>query len=272
MSYSHFREQIQSAQPDNSLFSVRPADTRKQTALTTCHDYTSVQLFSSTIPEGFGEDCGLILPTLGTCDSPAVGPNSFLFQPLPAEHYQVRSGVFNALDCEFLSSLTPKIRLFLKERRDVKLEDVASLADCWASAHNAYPKDSTSLRPKKLPPRAMPPSKQIVSSPKKPAASTVKCHNCGEEGHIRPRCPKNPRALKDHLTTTTPQYTIGFYIIDGSVPFFTVTSTINGSRASTIIRDTGCFCVVVSEEVTVRASIKLAIPLVGNIPGINDPR
>ncbi|KAK8396596.1 hypothetical protein O3P69_004936 [Scylla paramamosain] len=31
---------------------------------------------------------------------------------------------------QFLSSLTPELRLFLKERRDVKLEDVASLVDC----------------------------------------------------------------------------------------------------------------------------------------------
>ncbi|KAK8396030.1 hypothetical protein O3P69_005247 [Scylla paramamosain] len=74
--------------------------------------------------------------------------------------------------------------VFSRERRDVKLEDVASLADCWVSAHNVYPKDSTYLRPKKLPPRDMPPSKQIVSPPAKPAVSTVRCHNCGEEGQI----------------------------------------------------------------------------------------
>ncbi|KAK3870905.1 hypothetical protein Pcinc_023931 [Petrolisthes cinctipes] len=28
-------------------------------------------------------------------------------------------------------------------------------------------------------------------------SSVIRCHNSGEEGHIRPRCPKSPRALKD---------------------------------------------------------------------------
>ncbi|KAK8386995.1 hypothetical protein O3P69_017974 [Scylla paramamosain] len=81
------------------------------------------------------------------------------------------------------------------------------------------------------------------------AVSTVRCHTCGEEGHIRPRCPRNPRAFKDPLTTTTPQYKVGFCMENRTVPCFTMAGTISGSWASTIIRYTGCSGIVVSEEV-----------------------
>ena len=73
------------------------------------------------------------------------------------------------------------------------------------------------------------------------------CHNCGKAGHIRPHCPKNPGAFKDG-TTATPPYKVGFCIEDHKVPNLSVTETINGSWSSSIIRNTGCSGVVVSEE------------------------
>ena len=40
---------------------------------------------------------------------------------------------------QFMSSLSPKLRLFIKERRPAKLKETIQLVDYWASAHKAYP-------------------------------------------------------------------------------------------------------------------------------------
>ena len=137
------------------------------------------------------------------------------------------------------------------------------------------------------------------------------CHNCGQAGHIRPRCPKNTRAFKDATTTTIP-YKVRFCLEGHKLPNISVTGTINGFWSSSIIRDTGCSGVVVSEEAlpdidpslcpkvqvadylgrinefpvvkcylqcpfytdwtdAVRVPIKFASALVGNIPGVQDP-
>ena len=44
---------------------------------------------------------------------------------------------------QFLASLTPDLRLFIKERRTTTLKEAVRLADDWASARNAYPKSSS---------------------------------------------------------------------------------------------------------------------------------
>ncbi|MPC39493.1 hypothetical protein E2C01_033031 [Portunus trituberculatus] len=133
--------------------------------------------------------------------------------------------------------------------------------------------------------------------------STVKCHNCGEGGHIRPRCPKNPRAFNRDGTSTL---TVGFCLGDKEVSKSTycVAGTINGSSTSTVLRDTGCSSLVVSEEALpdvtvydyvgradqfpvvkcyltcpycdgwaddVRAPIKFATVLLGDFPGTRKP-
>lgn len=220
---------------------------------------------------------------------------------------------FMVLD-QFLSSLTPELRLFVKERRTTKLQDAVQLADDWASAHNAYPKtrDNTRTGGRHAPSVAFAQKTPASSSEKRPSAVT--CHNCGEEGHIRPRCPKNPRAFKDRPSSTSqyPQYKVGFCMTDRCVPNFSATGTINGSWSSSIIRDTGCSGVVISEEAlpdvdpslcpkacvsdylgridefpvvrcylrcpfytgwtdAIRAPIKFASALIGNIPGARNP-
>ena len=146
---------------------------------------------------------------------------------------------------QFLSSLSPELRLFIKERRPAKLKEAIQLADDWASAHNAYPKVSSYNISKKISPRSS--TFQSLLSFRSQTPSTMTCHNCGETGHIRPRCPKNFRAFKDG-TTTTPTYTVGFCLEVHKVLNFSVTVTINVSWSSSIIRDTRCSGVVVSEE------------------------
>ena len=210
---------------------------------------------------------------------------------------------FMILD-QFLASLAPELRLFVKERLPKTLAEATQLADNWASAHNSYSKYRFDPSGKKY--------KSTPSSPKPPpkASPVVKCHQCGEEGHIRPRCPKNPRAFKDG--TTTPRHEVRFCWEAPRVPNYRVSGTINGSWTSFIIRDTGCSCIVVAEDVlpdadvthcrkvylsdylgrtdafpvvrcylrcpyfvgwadAVRAPIKFASVLIGNVPGARDP-
>lgn len=210
---------------------------------------------------------------------------------------------------QFLSSLTPELRLF-KERRTTNLKEAIQQADDWASAHNSYFKAFSSNHPKKLFPHYTTSHKSQASPTYRPTSSTVKCDNCGEEGNIRPRCPKNPRGFKDQASAT-PQYKVGFCLGDRCVPSFSVTGTINGSWSSSIIRDTRCSGSVVPEEVlpdvdlslcpkvqmsdylghvdefpvvrcyfrcpfytgwtyAVREPIKFGSALVGNIPGVRD--
>lgn len=81
-----------------------------------------------------------------------------------------------------------------------------------------------------------------------PGWATVKYHQWGEYGHIRSGCPKNPHVTKDGESAKQLQK-VGFCVGDKSVPNFSVSGTIIGSWTSNIIWDTGCFCVVVSEDV-----------------------
>ncbi|XP_076062497.1 uncharacterized protein LOC143037823 [Oratosquilla oratoria] len=219
---------------------------------------------------------------------------------------------FMILD-QFLSSLHPDLRAFIKERRPSTLTEAIRLADDWTSAHPNLPRTSIPnakkfSRPPK-PPKVTTATPNPSSGRKDPPPLT--CHGCGEIGHIRPRCPRNPRTFKEGTSTTQP-YKVGFCLSDRTVPHFQASGTINGAWVSTIIRDTGCSCVVVSDEMlpdidvpsckkvyvadylgrvdafplvscylrcpyyegwtdVVRAPIKFASVLIGNVPGVKDP-
>ncbi|XP_050715223.1 uncharacterized protein LOC126997995 [Eriocheir sinensis] len=217
---------------------------------------------------------------------------------------------------QFLTNLAPDLRIFIKERRPKHLPDAVRLADDWSSARNAYPKASSPNS--RDPSKAASPTKSSESSPgdsaktsAQPSTATLRCHQCGEEGHLRPRCPKNPRAFKD-VEPAKPSFQVGFCLSDKSIPKFSVSGTINGSWSSNIIRDTGCSCVIVSEDLlpdvdvescpkvsladylgrvdkfpvvrchlscpyftgwteVVRAPIKFVGALIGNVHGVRDP-
>ncbi|KAK3887702.1 hypothetical protein Pcinc_008187 [Petrolisthes cinctipes] len=74
---------------------------------------------------------------------------------------------------QFLSSLSPELRLFIKERRPDKLVEAARLADNWASARNFYPKSSSPNSKRKT---FKPPStsqSEATKIPVKTSSSTV---------------------------------------------------------------------------------------------------
>ena len=118
------------------------------------------------------------------------------------------------------------------------------LADDWSSARHAYPRSYHAPAAHREPPRKETPS-DSSPQPTDASTSTFKCHQCGEAGHIRPRCPKNPRAFKDGSSSTV---RVGFCWEARQPSGYCVAGTINGSRAPTILRDTGCSSLIVSEE------------------------
>ena len=63
-----------------------------------------------------------------------------------------------------MSSLSPELRLFIKERRPAKLKEAIQLADGWASIHNAYPKVSSYKNSKKISPRPSAAPQSLLSS------------------------------------------------------------------------------------------------------------
>ncbi|XP_076034215.1 uncharacterized protein LOC143021003 isoform X2 [Oratosquilla oratoria] len=210
---------------------------------------------------------------------------------------------------QFLSSLHPDLRPF-KERRPSTLTEAIRLADDWTSAQPTLPRTSV-LNAKKF--SRLPKVTTVLpnSSIGRKDPPPLTCHGCGEIGHIRPRCPRNPGTLKEG-TSATQLYKVGFYLSDRRVPHFQASGTINGAWVSSIIRDTGCSCVVISDEMlpdidvpsckkvyiadylgredafplvscylrcpyyerwrdVVRAPIKFACVLTGNVPGVKDP-
>ena len=228
---------------------------------------------------------------------------------------------FVVLD-QFLASLSPDLRLFIKEQEVTCLTTAVEKADTWASAHNAYPKQNTSgsagkfssLSSKNPTGSGSKAKDDITTSSRNDRWTThakIKCYNCGEEGHVRSRCPKNPRAFKTEPDAPS-KYKIGFCMSNRTPLDYSTAGTINGSWTSTIIRDTGCNCVIVSEEAlpdsdisscpkvrvedflgresefpvvrcyincpyyvgwidAVRAPMKRSSVLIGNVPGAKDP-
>lgn len=216
---------------------------------------------------------------------------------------------FIVLD-QFLASLSPDLRLFIKEQQISNLATAVEKADNWASARNAYPIASPSNNPMGAPSHISnkSPSLRRKENPT-PNPPRTRCFNCGDEGHLRNRCPMNPRAFKDEINS---KFKVGFCMSDSSPSKYTVPGTINGSWSTTFLRDTGCDGVVVSEEAlpdadisscpkvlvedylgvvkefpivrcmlrcpyyegwvnAIRAPIKRCSVLIGNIPGAREP-
>ena len=135
---------------------------------------------------------------------------------------------------QFMTSLPNDVRLFVKEHDKLDPKEMARLADNYASAHKTYPRES---KGKTL-------DRPVVKSEGKAESTKVvvqgrKCFSCGASDHLRNKCPKNPAAERANINNVN--------MYEGRAPMGC--GTINGSRVSTILRDTGCSGVVVSEEV-----------------------
>ncbi|XP_070000736.1 uncharacterized protein [Penaeus vannamei] len=215
---------------------------------------------------------------------------------------------FMLLD-QLMSSISPDLRVFVKEHNVSSLADAVSLSDNWSSAHSAYSRSFQSSEQGK---RSVAPKPQTpVQSALRRDFSSVKCHGCDNIGHIRSRCPKNPLAYKQYHPI--PTHKVGFCLSDRENSKFMTAGTVNGAWVSTVLRDTGCTCVIVSHKVlpdvdlsradlvgiedylgqvdyfpktkcylncpyfkgwidVMRAPIKFCSVLIGNVPGVYSPK
>ena len=146
---------------------------------------------------------------------------------------------------QFMASVSPDIRLFIKERNVIALPEVVKLADNWSMARGGRSKRTSDCKPKPK----ISESKFDASTIRKPRDfSKVKCHGCGELGHIKPQCPKNPLSYANS-NSRTGHVNIHFCLDDTKPREFMSCGTVNGSHVSTILRDTGCSCIIVADEV-----------------------
>ena len=89
---------------------------------------------------------------------------------------------------QILSNCPHDLRIFLKERDFDTSVKLAEAADRFRGAHMGDKKF------KKAPRQTV--TKGKSEGEKISVSSNVICHECGESGHIRPKCPKNPRNFK----------------------------------------------------------------------------
>ena len=162
---------------------------------------------------------------------------------------------------QYLSSLSPELRLYLKERNPRTLNELTTLADNWASAHRSYavvPKrpsvGTTETRSEPFRSRSSPQRKE-TSFPNRSvgvpgqAVKPLTCYTCGLTGHKKSRCPRNLQAAARIPPHDIPNHNVQFCFNDVASNEYMTSGTVNGSQVSTILRDTGCSCVIVSEEV-----------------------
>lgn len=156
---------------------------------------------------------------------------------------------------------------FLKEKDVHTLKDADSKSDLWATAHNAYPKPQAERNKNDHPSKTASPH----SSPPPAQKSTIKCHNCGELGHIKYNCLQNPHLFGPRRPLETKNIQkVGFCFSEPSTQQYFTTGTINGSRVSTIVRDTGCSCIV-SEDVLPDADLSNCrmVPVADYLGGVD---
>ena len=151
---------------------------------------------------------------------------------------------------QFLSAVPPEVRTFIKEQDPSQnsVTDVSALADTYGNAHpNVYKISNVSNKPI---PRSKPKfeEKNVPSADKNVQSrydfSKVKCYSCGELGHKKPYCPKNPKSnVQIHKVAHDSIKT------SNTIPRPMYQGTVNGARVSTILNDTGCSCVMVHDDI-----------------------
>ncbi|XP_068225001.1 uncharacterized protein, partial [Palaemon carinicauda] len=171
---------------------------------------------------------------------------------------------------QLLASVTPELRSTLKDRKWHTFDELINEADTYAAAHNLYTKLSKSSSRKSVVNNTNS-LKNSDHSVVQPNITKVKrkivCHSCGLEGHIRPQCPQNKSLIRKenpmiHNVITSSDHTSDDSGVGNVVPHkvnFVFGSTVsgslkfenckvNGANISTMVRDTGCTCIVVSEQ------------------------
>jgi hypothetical protein len=163
------------------------------------------------------------------------------------------------LEDQLLASLPIDVRTFVKEQNCSNPSDMVSAADTYAMAHRnqAKPKPPKII----LASQGVSPVpnkfnshnnnndyhlKQSTSTRAKRDWSNLRCHYCSELGHPQFMCPKRP---SQPVTSKFPHERVNFSFEDNTPQKYSSYGSINGTRVSSIWRDTGCSCVIVAEQV-----------------------
>lgn len=177
----------------------------------------------------------------------------------PQHHTKEQIGETIILE-QFLRLVSPELQVWIRERNPVSAADAATLADVFVSArHKAQPWTYAKwkgCREANKPPR-QPPAAKMTSSegksvldkgglakPRFTKGSTPKapvCYQCGQEGHIKPKCPNNPDPQANLCTVprdSNPKDRVSF-------PCCSV--VLNGQRISALV-DTGSMQSLVSAD------------------------
>ena len=124
-------------------------------------------------------------------------------------------------------------------------EEMARKADLYCGAHDSYPKKSHVKDNKVSSNKNVRTDGKAENNPSlntnkgKLSVKNPVCFSCGDRGHYAKSCPKSPKAeqvIKRCLTGNYPN--LG--------PF--CAGKVNGLNVSTILRDTGCTCIMVSDK------------------------
>ncbi|XP_064121774.1 uncharacterized protein LOC135226265 [Macrobrachium nipponense] len=147
---------------------------------------------------------------------------------------------------QFMSAIPKYIRLFLMEQGFTNATELARKADLYCGAHDCYPnrtrdKNSNKSSSKKVQIEQKPETKAtFIQTKDKIQMKNPICFTCGDRGHYAKNCPKSPKAeevIKRCLTGN--DRNLG--------PF--CAGKVNGLNVSTILRDTGCTCIMVSDKI-----------------------
>ena len=150
---------------------------------------------------------------------------------------------------QLMAAVDPSLRTFAKEHKITSLANLTDLADLWATAHNK-PLRSKEVKGPSNRPRAFESSKGTYNSPssnshrapdRRLPKKSVTCYSCGLEGHVRANCPTNPAADSGRSVK------VDFCLERPPDREYRTSGTLNGANVSSIVRDTGCQSVIVSE-------------------------
>ena len=164
---------------------------------------------------------------------------------------------------QFLASIPSDLRIFLKERSHENVDTLLECGDLWLSAHpKAYSKPKYDFKPRNDKTKNVASSGQQTkpqsnfSGPRESNVTdrksmqrnvnkSVVCYDCGQAGHVRSQCktPKtNPNSISDNVAS------INFATIGKVGNEYMTCGTVNGLNVSTIVRDTACEAVLVSND------------------------
>ena len=161
---------------------------------------------------------------------------------------------------QVMSTIPSELRLYVKERSPASTDELLHLCDAWTTARKKYHSERQPTNPKqptlvgsgtKQPTLPGPENTSSVQSGSTAAAlqsaelAHIICHYCKKPGHYKSSCPSKAKTTPfgaSKVQFCWDQAESGQW--DLMIP-----GTVNGINVSTILLDTGCDCIIVSDKI-----------------------